>query len=51
MFVHNKSATKTAPGQRQTMTTKTRGAALPLDTILDGDCIEVMRSCRRRLSI
>ena len=26
------------------MTTKTRKAALPLDTILDGDCIEVMRS-------
>jgi len=26
------------------MTTKTRKTALPLDTILDGDCIEVMRS-------
>ena len=26
------------------MTTKTRKPALPLDTILDGDCIEVMRS-------
>ena len=26
------------------MTTKTRQPALPLDTILDGDCIEVMRS-------
>jgi len=26
------------------MTTKTRKTALPLDTILDGDCIDVMRS-------
>ncbi|MEM7752042.1 MAG: site-specific DNA-methyltransferase [Pseudomonadota bacterium] len=26
------------------MTTKTRKSALPLDTILDGDCIDVMRS-------